>query len=68
MSEKKKKDDDRQGMLIGGVIVLGVGAIFLFDSLGIIPMFKAWPLFMIVVGVALIAGSFIKRKKPEDSE
>jgi len=46
-------------MLVGGLIVFGVGVFFLLDQLGIIPdMSDMWPIFPIIVGLALIIGSF----------
>jgi len=64
-----KDDEDRRGMLIGGFIVLGAGTIFLLSNLRIIPdIGEMWPLLPIVVGIALIIGSFMKGKKSDDSE
>ncbi len=57
MSER----NERGGMLVGGIIVTGVGVLFLLAELGIIPQVRRmWPLFPIIVGVALIVGSFRK--------
>ena len=50
-------------MLIGGMIVTGVGVLFLLDELDIIPSVgRMWPIFPIIVGVALIVGSFRKSR------
>ena len=47
--------NERRGMLTGGLIVTGVGVIFLLHNLGFIPGFDIiWPLFPIIVGVVLI--------------
>jgi hypothetical protein len=55
-------------MLIGGMIVTGVGVIFLLDELDIIPSIgKMWPIFPIIVGVALIVGSFRKPGRSQDT-
>ena len=52
---------DRRGALIGGLIVTGIGVFFLLDNFDVIPnMGKMWPIFPIIVGVALIVGSFRK--------
>ena len=57
--------DDRRGMLVGGLIVFGVGVFFLLDQLGIIPdMSDMWPIFPIIVGLALIIGSFRGSRAP----
>ncbi len=51
--------DDRRGMLIGGLIVFGIGVFFLLAQLDIIPdLGDMWPIFPIIVGLALIVGSF----------
>jgi hypothetical protein len=63
MSEEK---DDRHGKLIGGIILIGIGLIFLLSNWGIIPDFsESWPIVLIVIGVALIlvAGRKNEEKK-----
>lgn len=55
--------DERRGMLVGGLIVFGVGVFFLLDQLDIIPdVGDMWPIFPIIVGLALIIGSFRGRR------
>lgn len=57
-------DRSRTGQIQGGVIVMGVGLIFLLSNLGYIPsIHRMWPLFPIVVGVALILGGLMSRKR-----
>lgn len=64
-----KMTEDRRGMLIGGTIVLGVGVVFLLESFDVIPSIgEMWPLLPIVVGIALIIGSFVKGKKSGESD
>lgn len=54
---------DRRGSMFAGLVMVGVGVIFLLEKLGYIPHVREmWPLFPIVVGLALIIGSF--RKTP----
>jgi uncharacterized membrane protein HdeD (DUF308 family) len=63
-----KEKEDRHGMIIGGIIVLGIGVLFLLSNLDIIPdIGKMWPIILVVVGFALLIGAVIKRepKKPE---
>ena len=65
----KKMETDRRGMLIGGLITLGIGLVFLLSNLGIMPNIgQMWPMFPIIVGVALIIGAFYKDKKSDESE
>ena len=66
---QEKIDSERRGMLTGGMITLGVGVIFLLNTLGILPgMGHMWSMFPIVVGIALIVGSFHKGKKSDKFE
>jgi hypothetical protein len=61
---EKKTNDEQSGMMIGGLIVLGIGVLFLLINLGIIPGFRViWPIIMIIVGLALIVGSISRKKK-----
>ena len=65
----EKMEEGRRGMLIGGLITLGVGLIFLLSNLDILPdIGEMWPLIPIIVGVSLIIGSFYKGKKSDKSE
>ena len=67
--EQSKEAETRSGKLIGGLIVLGVGILFLLVNYDIIPSLnRSWPFFMIIVGVALIIGSFVKKKKKTETE
>ena len=62
----RKEIADWNNMAIGGVIVLGIGLLFLLINLQILPpMRKLWPAILIVVGLALIIGS-LTRKRKED--
>ena len=64
----KEEKDDRHGMVIGGIIVLGIGVFFLLSNLDIIPdVGKMWPLILVVVGIALLIGAVIKRE-PKKSD
>ena len=59
--------NERGGMLIGGMIVTGVGVLFLMVELDIIPSVgRMWPVIPIIVGVALIVGSFRKSGTSQD--
>ncbi len=45
--------------LTGGLIVLGVGLFFLLVNLEVIPpVRKTWPIFLIIVGIALLIARF----------
>jgi hypothetical protein len=56
-------------MMIGGLIVLGLGVVFLLANLEIIPDFGTmWPLILVVIGIALLIGAVVKREKREKAE
>ncbi len=62
------RQDDRRGMLTGGLIVLGVGVMFLLVNLDIIPhLGRMWPLFPIIVGIALIVSALLKGRPGESA-
>jgi hypothetical protein len=59
----------RHGMVIGGLIVLGLGVVFLLANLEIIPDFGTmWPLILVVVGIALLIGAAMKKDKKGEKE
>lgn len=64
-----KEKDDRHGMAIGGMIVLGLGVVFLLSNLRIIPDFGTmWPLTLVVVGIALLVGAVIKKERKKEEQ
>ena len=68
MNHQDEKDD-RHGMVIGGLIVLGLGVIFLLSNLEIIPDFGTmWPLVLVVIGIALLVGAVVKKEKKKEKE
>jgi hypothetical protein len=64
----KKKHHDRSGQAEGGAILLGFGVLFLLINLDILPgLGDSWPVILIIVGLSLIIGGFIKKKQTEES-
>ncbi|VVB67137.1 PspC domain protein [Candidatus Norongarragalina meridionalis] len=62
---KEREEDGKHGLLIGGIIVLGIGLVFLASNYGWFPGWwswdKMWPVMLILVGVGLLAGWVAKR-------
>ena len=66
-NQVEKKRGDRSGHLISGTILIGVGLLFLLINLDVFPGLEdLWPVFIIIVGVALIIGSMTRGKKSRD--
>jgi uncharacterized membrane protein HdeD (DUF308 family) len=64
--EQEKKKKESKGSLTAGIILLGLGLIFLLSNLDLIPdLDETWPLFLIIVGVALVIGALRNRDKSE---
>lgn len=62
--ETREHGESNTSLLIGGSIMLGLGTMFLLINLHILPDWgDIWPLILIIVGVALIIGSFSKKKQ-----
>jgi len=68
MNHQHEKDD-RHGMVIGGLIVLGLGVVFLLSNLDIIPDFGTmWPLVLVVIGIALLVGVVVKKEAKKEKD
>ena len=68
MNHQHEKDD-RHGMVIGGLIVLGLGVVFLLSNLEIIPdAGTMWPLVLVVIGIALLVGAVVKKERKEEDQ
>ena len=52
---RRGRDRDRHSGLVGGLVLITIGAIFLVDQMGWAPGFRfhhLWPLILIVIGLA----------------
>jgi len=62
MENKTREKQSQKGMVVSGLIVLGMGVLFLANEMGWIPgLHRTWPLILIVVGLALIIGTVFKK-------
>jgi hypothetical protein len=55
----------REGRLIAGLIVAGIGTIFLLRNMGYINIDEWWPLVLIIVGLALVISFFFSKQKAQ---
>ncbi len=56
---ERPRHEGRTGALVGGIILIGIGAIFLIDEF--VPGFeigRLWPLILVAIGIALLIGAF----------
>ena len=59
---ERHRHEGRSGAIIGGLILVSLGAIFLLDEF--VPGFeigRLWPLILVAIGVALLVGAFLRR-------
>jgi len=69
MSDTKKKARKEKRPIISGIIYLGIGLFLLTQTTNLLPPIEhSWPIFIIIVGLALILGSLFKRKDNSDSQ
>lgn len=46
--------ESHSGSLIGGLILLVLGILFLLENLDVLEFVEAWPLILVIIGVGLI--------------
>ena len=64
---KTKKQKSPHGKMVTGIILLGIGVLFLLNNLDIIDLDKSWPLLLIIIGLALLVGAMFRNKDAEPS-
>ena len=55
----------REVRLIAGLIVAGIGTIFLLRNMGYINIDEWWPLVLIIVGLALVISYFFSKQRAQ---
>lgn len=65
---EKKKRSKGSGSVTAGFIMIGIGLVFLLSNMGVIPdLGETWPLFLIIVGVALLIGAMRDKRTPDQT-
>ena len=64
-SDNHKKQRSR---MAGGIIMLGLGVIFLLNNFDVVYFEDSWPFILIIVGFALLIGALFKNKEPEPGQ
>jgi hypothetical protein len=63
MADKNEfEEKDLRGRMIGGIILTGIGLLFLLHNLNVIDFGDSWPFILIIVGLSLLVGAFAERK------
>ena len=69
MSDSKQAIRKKKRPIISGIILLGIGLFLLTQTTNMLPPIEySWPIFIIIVGLALILGSLFKRKDTSNSQ
>jgi len=69
MSNSKQAVRKKKRPIISGIILLGIGLFLLTQTTNMLPPIEySWPIFIIIVGLALILGSLLRRKDTSDSQ
>ena len=69
MSDSKQAVRKKKRPIISGIILLGIGLFLLTQTTSLLPPIEySWPIFIIIVGLALILGSLFKSKDTSDSQ
>jgi hypothetical protein len=62
MEQETRNKQNQKGMIVSGLIVFGIGVLFLAAEMGWIPgLHRSWPFILIVVGLAMIVGALFKK-------
>jgi len=65
MEKSSSSKEWGSGKIFAGIILLGLGILFLLSNWGIIPSLgKTWPLILIIIGLAFLLGMSGKEKGP----
>ena len=61
------KRNGRTGRVIYGFILVGLGIYLQLWSMDLIPDFdQTWPIFIIIIGLAIILAAFFKKRNPDN--
>ena len=64
-SNKNHQHPKSHGNLIGGLVLITLGVLFLLDKFAGVDFGDLWPIILVVAGVGLIINSFYKSKTHE---
>ncbi len=64
---KPRKSKDPRGKMVSGIILLGIGVLFMLNNLDIIFIDQSWPFILIIVGLALLVGAMFRKHDAESS-
>jgi putative Mn2+ efflux pump MntP len=62
MATENHQEKNLRGRMVGGIILTGLGLLFLLNNLDVIDFQDSWPLVLIIVGLSLLVGAFAQKK------
>ena len=69
MSDTKQRVRKKKRPIVSGIILLGIGLFLLSQTTNLLPPLEhSWPIFIIIVGLALILGSLFRSKDSSNSQ
>ena len=63
----KKKKKDQHSTMVTGIILLGIGVLFLLNNFDVFFIEESWPFILIIVGLALLIGKGFGNRDSEAS-
>jgi len=66
-NKKEKKRKSPHGKMVTGIILLGIGVLFLLNNFDVIFIDESWPFILIIVGIALLVGAYFRKHDTEAS-
>lgn len=64
MGQQNRGTETRSGSIVGGAIMIVIGAFFLLINMGWLPFLReSWPVLLIIVGVILLIGGLRKSQR-----
>jgi hypothetical protein len=63
----RRAKGEKRRPIISGVIWLGLGLFLLARQAELVPSItQSWPVILMIIGVAIICGAFVRRTRPAD--
>lgn len=61
-------EKNQRGKMVTGIILTGIGVLFLLHNFDILFIHESWPFILIVIGLAMLIGAMFRKKDSESGE